>query len=209
MYEVTCLKCKDNKMNTVYVGESANTGQCRGENHLSDLRRKRSGKPLWDHSEEEHGGGLQSGDFRMKVVKKYNTPLQRQIGEAMLIEKRGWTSDLLLNKKGEWNGTRVPRLRLESVEDKDEDLEEELLSRKESRKKLRQQWIRKDPEKRKCDETSDCDDNDQRKRMKRRRVDKEYRQQSCLEDTVGEVEAEKTKQTSGRRLRSSRKESGK
>ena len=111
LYEITCLKCKEAMKSTIYVGESARTGQCRGEDHLSDLRSKRQGKPLWTHSEEDHDGKLQNGDFKMKVVKKYCTPLQRQIGEALLIEKRSWTCDTVLNKKGEWNGTRVPRLR--------------------------------------------------------------------------------------------------
>ena len=56
----------------------------------------------------------------MKVLKKFKTPLERQIGEALEIERRSWSADLLLNKKGEWNGTRIPRLRLESVEEEKE-----------------------------------------------------------------------------------------
>ena len=51
--------------------------------------------------------------------------MQRQIGEALLIEKRSLTGDTVLNKKEEWNGTRVPRLRLESVQEVDETLESE------------------------------------------------------------------------------------
>ena len=34
----------------------------------------------------------------------------------MLIEKKGTTADHLLNNKSEWNGTKMPRLRIESIE---------------------------------------------------------------------------------------------
>ena len=53
----------------------------------------------------------------MKVTRKFKTPLERQIAEALEIERKTWSSDELLNKKGEWNGTKVPRLRLESVKE--------------------------------------------------------------------------------------------
>ena len=49
----------------------------------------------------------------MKVLKTYKSPLQRQIGEALLIEKKGLVNDILMNSKGEWNGTQTPRVRFE------------------------------------------------------------------------------------------------
>ena len=81
--------------------------------------------PLWEHSREAHGGTLCEEDFQMKVLKTYRTPLQRQIGEALLIESMSWTCDLVLNNNGEWNGRKVPRIRLESVESKEEEGTEE------------------------------------------------------------------------------------
>ena len=114
LYEIQCLKCRANKKETIYVGESARTGQCRSGDHLSDLKGRIEGKPLWCHSVEDHEGMHVDEDFKMKIVRKYRTPLQRQIGEALQIEKKAWTADILLNKKGEWNGTKIPRLRLES-----------------------------------------------------------------------------------------------
>ena len=47
----------------------------------------------------------------MTLVKKHQTALQRQIHEALNIE--GSRADIVLNKKCEWNGSRIPRLRVE------------------------------------------------------------------------------------------------
>ena len=55
----------------------------------------------------------------MKVLRRYKTPLERQVGEAVEIEKRSCSSDVLMNKKDEYNRIRMPRLRLESVEEKE------------------------------------------------------------------------------------------
>ena len=84
---------------TSYMGESSRTGFMRGEDHVEDLQAKRDNKPLWEHSREAHGGVLGEVDYKMKVVKTYRTPLQRQIGEALLIEKRKVTNDILLNSR--------------------------------------------------------------------------------------------------------------
>ena len=70
---------------TTYIGESSRTGHARGNNHLKDLLKRREGKPLWVHSEEEHRGELKPEHYKMKLVRKYRTPLQRQIGEALEI----------------------------------------------------------------------------------------------------------------------------
>ena len=85
LYEIVCLKCKGNNKITSYVGESSRTGHRRGANHVQDLLKKREGKPLWVHSYEEHNGILMVEDDKMKVLRRYRTPLQRQIGEALEI----------------------------------------------------------------------------------------------------------------------------
>ena len=59
------------------------------------------------------------------MLRDTEPPLQRQIGESLLIEKRGITADNLVNQKGEWNGSRVPRLRINSIENKECSREEE------------------------------------------------------------------------------------
>ena len=106
MYKLTCLRCKETGTKTCDVGESARTGHKHGEDHLEDLEGKREGKPLWNHSREEHAGQLTGVDFKMKVLRSYKTPLQRQIGEALAIEKYSITSDILLNSRGSGMGPK-------------------------------------------------------------------------------------------------------
>ena len=143
LYEITCLKCKEIKKITSYVGETSRTGHARGDNHVQDLLHRREGKPLWEHSQEEHGGLLQTEDWKMVVIKRYRTALQRQIGEALEIERKGITNDLLLNSKSQLNRVRIPRLRVESVSGEDneeEDKNDFEESDKVRRKLLRQNW---------------------------------------------------------------------
>ena len=82
-----------------------------------------AGKPLWEHAREDHEGEMRREWFKMTMVKKHQTALQRQIREALAIEGSG--ADVILNKKCEWNGSRIPRLRVEvgvklDEEDRDE-----------------------------------------------------------------------------------------
>ena len=87
---------------------------------------------------------------------------------------RSGSNDILLNSKGEWNGTRVPRLRLESEEKNIEqkDLEEEEIQTEERDriKKIRSTWKKSTQNKRKCvtsgnedDEYSEISDQEMRK----------------------------------------------
>ena len=94
LYEVMCLRCKELGVVASYVGESSRTGYMRGEDHADDLGARREGKPLWEHSRESHEGTLSFMDYNMEVLKTYKTALQRQIGEALLIEKRSLTNDI-------------------------------------------------------------------------------------------------------------------
>ena len=55
-------------------------------------------------------GRVKARALQNESVKEVQDPLQRQIGESLEIERRGGTNDLLLNSKGEWNGTRRPGL---------------------------------------------------------------------------------------------------
>ena len=78
---------------------------------MSDLIGEVQGKPLWEHAKEEHGGGVKTSWYKMTLTKTHRTALQRQMQEALNIENS--RADLVLNKKSEWNGSKIPRLRVE------------------------------------------------------------------------------------------------
>ena len=93
------------------MGETARTTFERGGEHLNDLLSEVDGQPLWEHVKEDHERKYEKHWFKMKMTKKHHTALQRQIREALDIEGSG--ADIILNKKCEWNGSKIPRLRVE------------------------------------------------------------------------------------------------
>ena len=57
-----------------------------------------------------HHAGVES-DFSMKVLRQHKTPLARQIQESVEIQMS--QDDVVMNSKGEYNGSRVPRITIE------------------------------------------------------------------------------------------------
>ena len=98
-YTIHCLECRKNGVEVEYVGEIARTTYERGGEHLRDLQGKVAGKSLWKHVLEDHGGVTDRFFFKMTMVKKHQSALQRQIREALDIE--GSRLDVVLNKKCE------------------------------------------------------------------------------------------------------------
>ena len=118
---------------------------------------------------------LKDTDFKMKILKSFRSPLERQIWESLEIERRGWTADTLLNKKEEFNKLRMPRLRLESVEsvsEKDIDDEESREQVQEMKARMRKEWSVNSSVKRKSEIDSDSDNKDEEtgQKKKKRRI---------------------------------------
>ena len=110
----------------------------------------------------------------MKVLKKYKTPLERQIGEALEIERRSWTADCLLNKKEEYNGTKIPRLRLESVEIMEEvkldHVDDDKKNHIDSRNRMRSNWPKQPAQKRKVEEEIEFSKENKNNKFKKRKL---------------------------------------
>ena len=70
--------------------------------------------PLWRHVKVFHAGVKNPEWFDMKVQKTHRTPLCRQIAEG--VEINLCQADVILNSKGEWNGSRLPRMLVERGE---------------------------------------------------------------------------------------------
>ena len=103
---------------------------------------------------------LKDTDFKMKILRSFRSPLERQIWEALEIERRGWTADTLMNKKEEFNKLRMPRLRLESVEEADEHDREDDENRDQvqaRKRRMRKEWSVNSSVKRKAEIASDSD----------------------------------------------------
>ena len=123
VYENVCLACnpgvepgkkweqKDEGEPSLYVGETSRSIQERSKEHWSGLRSKSEKNHIWKHQMLAHGGS-QEPNFLMMPVKYHRTALARQVGEAVRIRRRGGEG-ALLNSKGEYNRSHIPRLTIQ------------------------------------------------------------------------------------------------
>ena len=120
VYRINCTTCKKNNITSVYIGESGRSSYSRGKEHQAAYARGDMKSPMYKHWGELHQDDDEETEFSMTVIKNYQRPLQRQIGEAVRI--RNVECDYLLNSKNEWNGQKLPRIVIE-VKDKVEQVE--------------------------------------------------------------------------------------
>ena len=113
VYETKCKECKVKGETTTYVGETARSERQR--EHMSDCLSTKTKSHMRDHWEERHrekGRELRTLDdvvetYKVKVLEKYRTSLQRQKGEAIHIRRATGT---ILNDKEEFNCCKLPKL---------------------------------------------------------------------------------------------------
>ena len=108
VYDIICLKCSgDDKENqggkhSVYTGETSRCQHLRGAEHLSGLLNKQPNNALYKHVTDVHQGELV--DFKMKVVRRHQSALFRQVHEAVRLNRISQNPEVkILNSKGEYN----------------------------------------------------------------------------------------------------------
>ena len=125
----------------------------------------------------------------MQVVKKHKTPLERQITESILIENS--KADILLNKKSKWNGSKIPRIRVEVarriLKESKENEEKPDWTCENSMKRKRMKWKKTEQEKRKSNE---LDTEEHRVSYKRRKEIHEEHIVEVIKDKDNDLEKE-------------------
>ena len=94
------------------MGESSRTIFERAKEHweaAEGSQQARSKSHMAKHQDMAHGGEQPS--FTMRIVKFHKSALSRQTGEAVRIRRRGGEG-AVLNSKGEFNRSFIPRLQL-------------------------------------------------------------------------------------------------
>ena len=122
VYQISCRECSLSNIKAEYTGESSRTPFLRGREHLDGLRKRNEKNALWKHCEMFHGG--EEVKFAMKVLRSHKTPLTRQIHESVEIDNS--QAKIIMNSKGEWNGSRIPRVVIEVGEEIQEDEDDPL-----------------------------------------------------------------------------------
>ena len=145
---ITCRECQLAQVRADYTGETSRTAYLRGKEHLEGLKNKNSENALWKHCVQHHGG--QTVEFSMKVLRSHRSPLTRQIQESVEISNS--QASVIMNSKGEWNGSKIPRIVIEVGKDVLEEDDEDIYRRlpdKDKKEKTKERWEIKNMKKRK------------------------------------------------------------
>ena len=105
---------------SIYVGESSRSLYERGKEHWKNFKAGLEDNHIKKHHVIHHGGEG-APKFHLRPVMFHQTPLARQISEAVRIEK--WGEDLILNSKTEFNRCKIGRLTIGEESRKEEGVE--------------------------------------------------------------------------------------
>ena len=103
-----------------YIGETSRSAWERGQEHWKDLEYRRPTSHMMRHLVEFHPDlDPSEAYFRMKIVSSHNSAFERQITEAVLIERND--GDYSMNSKLEYSRTILPKLKSKLGEMAEED----------------------------------------------------------------------------------------
>ena len=72
---------------------------------------------MWKHTTLKHGNKEKLPSFSFKIIKFFNTTLERQVYEAVQLRILAETPGLeIMNSKGEYNRCKIPRVIIEGTE---------------------------------------------------------------------------------------------
>ena len=117
------IKASNPEIPSIYVGETARSIKERIEEHHQAYKSRNQDSHIMKHQLLHHQGA--EPEFTVRVVDYKKTALTRQLGEAVRIRRRGGEG-AVLNSKGEFNRSRIPRLVVEETDPEEiEKLEEQ------------------------------------------------------------------------------------
>ena len=115
-----------------YIGETSRSTFERGSEHRKDLKYRRTTSHLLRHCVEVHENvDPDTVEFGMRMISAHRTAFERQLAEAVMIEK--YTGPYLLNSKLEYSRCNIPKmtLRLGDIDEKIDPQKEKERSTKE------------------------------------------------------------------------------
>ena len=115
-----------------YIGETSRSAYERGKEHFTAFRDLNEQSHMLKHALLKHDGiELKKIEFGMRVTESFRSAIERQIGEAVKIERENRRGKKLLNSKSEFNRWEIPRL----MAGTDKELMKELQKDEEEKKK--------------------------------------------------------------------------
>ena len=117
VYKSSCVLCRKEGKESVYIGESSRSSHERGAEHLDDYNKSKQDSHMRKHTETDHPQESEH-NFEFKVMQSFKSALMRQLTEAVLIRRQAGT---VLNSKGVYNRCHLPRLTVENGTKKEEE----------------------------------------------------------------------------------------
>ena len=102
-----CKLCKERDIVKTYEGESCRNGYLRGLEHQRDVEKKNEKSAIYKHIVKDHANEKEKVEFKMKIVGRFKTAINRQINEGLRIQRKN--PKALLNSKAEFHGPAVKR----------------------------------------------------------------------------------------------------
>ena len=117
-----------------YIGETSRSGYERCEEHWKDFTNLSNKSHILKHYVDKHMNSKKLGEvrFQMKVIQRYRSAFERQIGESIHINSNLRRGVNILNSKNEYNRCSIPRLGISN------ESKEELVERYEEEKEERE-----------------------------------------------------------------------
>ena len=107
-----------------YIGETARSAKERGEEHVKDLEFHREKSHMLKHIVTHQPDCDPSTiDFRMEIVSSHKSAFERQIREAVLIDRN--LGKFSMNSKIEYSRTIIPSIKVKmgnTTEEEDQDI---------------------------------------------------------------------------------------
>ena len=108
-YKITCITCEEESNSSEYIGETSRSLYYRALEHQKANLKMKEDSPMWTHRLERHNG--EESEFKIELIKTHKSAFNRQISEGVWIEQN--KSKFPMNRKGEFNGHRIPKLATE------------------------------------------------------------------------------------------------
>ena len=107
-----------------YTGESKMTPWERSGNHQDDYRLGSSSSHMYKHYMSKHRQEKKKPEFKMVAVKFFKSAFIRQLSEAVRLRRRTQQPHIeVMNSRGEYSRTHLPRLVVEKQDNLDLDNE--------------------------------------------------------------------------------------
>lgn len=111
-YILECWNCRLEGRKEVYIGETSRSSYQRGREHQAEIEDRKATHPMVQNFQEIHRD--QNQDILMQTIHLPRTALERQVWEAVMIDRLSTKPQQCLNLKTEWGQSKMHTLQTQA-----------------------------------------------------------------------------------------------